>query len=259
MGVSVMLLLFTSFLLIFIFSQRKKFEYQKRIQLLRDSQNNQLIEAAVRSEEKERHRIAEALHDEVGAFLSASKLYIQGMTISSSDHHNIQLYEKGKELLDEAIIKVRGISHNLHSSVLQQLGLNEAIRHFADKLMLGNKMQVTNNLDESFIIGSHENSVSIYRLVQELLNNIIKHAQATQIHISSICKEHLLKISITHNGNGLEQKKFEELRFQKDGLGIKNIQNRIIFLKGKILFYKAKEQYSIDIEVPLNFIQDEQD
>ena len=249
-GISVMMLLFISFLLIFIFSQRKKFEYQKKIQLLRDAQNNQLIEAAVRSEENERHRIAEALHDEVGAFLSSAKLYFQGTTIDQSNSENTQLYEKGKELLNEAISKVRGISHNLHSGILQQLGLNEAIRHFADKIMLANTLQVTTDLDDACTIDSPENNISIYRMVQELLSNIIRHAQASHIHISSICKEHALKISIVHNGDGLEQAAFDELRFRKEGLGMKNIQNRIILLKGKIRFFKQDDQYRVDIEIP---------
>ncbi|RYE13650.1 MAG: hypothetical protein EOP45_20865, partial [Sphingobacteriaceae bacterium] len=247
-GIAVMLLLFISFLLIFIFSQRKKFEYQKRIQLLRDTQSNQLIEAAVRSEETERHRIADALHDEVGAFLSSSKLYFQGITINKADEQNLQLYEKGKELLNEAIVKVRSISHNLHSAVLQQLGLNAAIRQFAEKIMLSNTLQVTTDLDDTCTISRPENSISIYRMVQELLSNIIRHAQASHIHISSVCKEHVHRISIVHNGAGLEQATFDELRFRKEGLGMKNIQNRIILLKGKIHFTKQGEQYRVDIE-----------
>lgn len=252
-GVSVMLLLFISFLLIFIFSQRKKYEYQRRIQVLKESQNHQLIEAAVRSEEKERHRIAESLHDEVGALLSSSKLYLQAISIISTEPQNVELYEKGKELLNEAITKIRGISHNLHSGVLQQLGLNEAVRHFTDKMIVGNLMEVSTDLDDSVMIRNHENVVSIYRLILELLNNIIKHAHATRLHLHSVCKDHLLKLSITHNGVGLDQKQYEELRFQKNGLGIKNIQNRIILLKGNILFFKKTDQYCISINIPINF------
>jgi len=252
-GVSVMLLLFVSFLLIFIFSQRKKYEYQRRVQVLQESQNHQLIEAAIRSEEKERHRIAESLHDEVGALLSSSKLYLQAVAISDTDPQSVELYNKGKELLNEAITHIREISHNLHSGILQQLGLNEAIRHFTDKMLVGNIMQISTDLDDSVMIRNHENAVSIYRLILELLNNIIKHAQATRLHLHSVCKDHLLKLSIVHNGEGLDQKQYEDLRFQKNGLGIKNIQNRIILLKGHILFSKEGDQYCIVIQIPINF------
>src|SRR5438309_10856703 len=127
-GILVMVALFSSFLVAFVTSQKKKLQHQKDMQAIREQQQNQLIEAAVRSEETERHRIAEALHDEVGAILSSTKLHFQGIKSASMDERDKQLYEKGKELLDEGIRKVRGISHNLHSNILKEFGLNEAVR-----------------------------------------------------------------------------------------------------------------------------------
>lgn len=250
-GIAVMLILFISLLLIFIIAQRKKYEYQTKFQLLRESQQNQLIEAAIRSEEKERHRIAEALHDEVGAFLSSSKLHFQGMSISAAETHNIQLYEKGKELLDEAIHKVRGISHSLHSNVLRELGLNHAIQHFSEKIALGKLIEVNTNLDAAYATQDHEDEISIYRLIQELINNILKHAHAKKVQINSVFINGELVIEIVHNGNGLTQQQFEELRYRKEGLGLKNIQNRIILLKGKIVFSKEPEAYHITLEIPV--------
>jgi len=88
------------------------------MQQLQNSQQNQLIEAAIRSEEIVRHNISEALHDEVGAILSSSKLHLQGIKKDSFDDQDNELYDKGKDLLDEGIQKVRDISHNLHSNIL---------------------------------------------------------------------------------------------------------------------------------------------
>ena len=149
-GIAVMLLLFTSFLFAFIISQKKKIKYNQHVQDLRESQQNQLIEAAVRSEEIERHRIAEALHDEVGAILSSSKLHIQGIKTENLDERDKQLHEKGKELLNEGIQKVRGISHNLHSNILKEFGLNEAIQHFIHKLTEDTLIKTTTSLDEKY-------------------------------------------------------------------------------------------------------------
>jgi signal transduction histidine kinase len=252
MGIAAMSILLISLLLIFIISQRKKYEFQAKLQLLRETQQNQLIEAAIRSEEIERHRIAEALHDEVGAFLSSSKLHFEGMSIDPRQEHNIQLYEKGKELLDEAISKVRGISHSLHSSVLKELGLNYAIRHFTEKITLGKLIAVTTNLDDRYGTHDPENEISIYRLMQELVNNILKHAQAKQIQISSVLHSERVVFKIVHNGNGLSQQEFEELRYGKEGLGLKNIQNRIILLKGRINFSREPGEYHITLEIPVH-------
>lgn len=251
-GIAVMLFLFVSFLLVFIFGQRKKLQYHKNMQLLREQQQNQLIEAAVRSEENERHRIAEALHDEVGAILSSCKLHLQGIKTNSMDDRDKQLYEKGKELLDEGISKVRGISHNLHSNILKEFGLNEAIRHFINKITPETVIQVSTDLDNSYATRNPENDISIYRMIQELINNILKHAHATTLKINSVATDHQLEIYIAHNGSGLSQAQFEELRYNKEGLGLKNIQNRVILLRGSIHFYSAPDDNSILIQIPLN-------
>jgi len=250
-GIAVMLVLFASFLLALIISQRKKIRYQQDMQKLREEQQNQLIEAAVRSEELERHRIAETLHDEVGAILSSAKLHLLGIKADHLDDKDQKLHERGRELLNEVIQKVRGISHNLHSNILKEFGLNEAIRHFVKKLTQGTEIQATTALDDRYNTQNPDEDISLYRIVQELLNNLLKYANASQWLISSELKQERLNLSIFHNGNGLNQEQFEALRYRKEGLGLKNIQNRIILLKGNIQFSSGEEGYRINIVVPV--------
>src|SRR3982751_3208751 len=225
LGIAVMPLMVVSILLAVLFNQRKKSQHQLAIDKLREQQQNQLIEAAVRSEETERHRIAEALHDEVGAILSSTKLHFQGIKSNSMDERDKQLYEKGKELLDEGIKKVRGISHNLHSNILKEFGLNEAIHHFIGMITHGTLVKATTELDNSYTTQNPENDISIFRMVQELVNNILKHSGATELHIQSLFHNDNLRIRIVHNGTGLTQEQFEAVRYRKEGLGLKNIQN----------------------------------
>ena len=250
-GIAVMVLLFSSFFIAFSVNQRKKIQHQKDISVLREQQQNQLIEAAVRSEELERHRIAETLHDEVGAILSSTKLHFQGMKTNNMDERDSQLYEKGKELLDEGIKKVRGISHNLHSNILKEFGLNEAIRHFVTTVTSNTIIKSTVDLDNQYKTLTPENDISIYRLIQELVNNILKHSQATELQISSVFTPQNLEIKVFHNGLGLTQQRFEELSYNKDGLGLKNIQNRIILLKGSINFSEVENGFLTIINLPL--------
>src|SRR6476469_6155948 len=162
-GISAMALLFISFLIAFINNERKKLQHQHDLQALREQQQNQLIEAAIRSEEQERHRIAEALHDEVGAILSSTKLHLQGIKEGCLDDRDKQLYEKGKELLDEGIQKVRGISHNLHSNILKEFGLNEALQHFITKICKGTLLKTSTTLDGNYNTQNPENDISLYR------------------------------------------------------------------------------------------------
>jgi len=250
-GIAVMLLLVVSVLLAVILNQRKKAQHRTDLEKLREQQQNQLIEAAVRSEETERHRIAEILHDEVGAILSSSKLHLQGIRPEQLDEKDRLNYEKGKDLLNDVIQKVRGISHNLHSNILKEFGLNEAIRHFVKKITQGTVLNASTSLDDNYVTANPENDISIYRMVQELINNILKYANATEFFINSTLVGKELNMVIFHNGDGLSQEQFEELRYRKEGLGLKNIQNRIILLHGSIHFDGSEEGYRINIHVPV--------
>lgn len=250
-GISVMLVLFTSFILALYFSQRKKLKYQQNMQKLREEQQNQLIEAAVKSEESERHRIAETLHDEVGAILSSAKLHLLGIKADTLDEKDQQLHEKGRTLMNEVIQKVRGISHNLHSNILKEFGLNEAIRDFVHKTVSSSAVDADTNLDDNYISANHEDDISTYRTVQELVNNTLKYANASKLLISSSLKGSELDLEIWHNGEGLDQQQFDDLSFRKEGLGLKNIRNRIILLKGTIRFSKDPDGYRIHIHVPV--------
>jgi signal transduction histidine kinase len=250
-GIGVMLLMVISILFAVILNQRKKNQHRNAMEKLREHQQNQLIEAAVRSEEMERHRIAETLHDEVGAILSSAKLHLLGIKSEMLDEKDKLLHEKGRELLNDVIQKVRGISHNLHSNILKEFGLNEAIRHFIKKITQGTVIHASTALDDNYKTLNADDDISMYRIVQELINNILKYANASEFLISSTLHDHELDLVIFHNGDGLTQEQFEELRYRKEGLGLKNIQNRIILLKGTIHFTTGDEGYRINIHVPV--------
>src|SRR5688500_7012559 len=149
-GIAAMLLLVTGFLLIMVMNQRKKWQLQKEMSLLKEEQQNQLIQGAVRSEEGERHRISELLHDEVGALLSSSRIYLVEMKTDKLSADDQQDHAKAKELIDESIKKVRSISHNLHSTILKEFGLNEAIRHFMKTITGGTMIKSSIELDDEY-------------------------------------------------------------------------------------------------------------
>jgi len=89
-------------------------------------------------------------------------------------------------------------------------------------------------------------------VLQELCGNIIKHGHAKSIKITSRIEDNILTFTIKHNGKGLTQEEFEKLRYEGKGLGLKNIQNRIILLKGKINFERSEHENTITLNVPVN-------
>jgi signal transduction histidine kinase len=248
--IGVMLMLVSSMLLIFVLSQRKKTKYLLQMQKMKEEQQNMLIEAAIKSEESERHRIAEELHDEVGAMLSATKLHFSAIQSPGLSEDGVKLLTRSKELLNESILKVRSISHNLHSSILKELGLHEALRHFVQTTLGGSTCKVHIHLDDDVSLEHDDRAITVYRLVQELINNIIKHSNPTEISITNQALNTDYILRITHTGKGLTQQEFETLRFSEKGLGLKNIQNRIILLRGQIQFSKANDHYAIVIQIP---------
>lgn len=251
LGIVIMLGLMLSVLLAVMFNFRKKNQHRRAMELLREQQQNQLIEAAIRSEETERHRIAETLHDEVGAILSSAKLHLLGIKQTVLDEKDKKLHEKGAGLLNDVIKRVRGISHNLHSNILKEFGFNEAVRHFLDQVTGGTVISTETHLDEIYKGSRPELDISLYRIIQELINNTLKYAGATKLEISSTLVEQELIVNFIHNGNGLSQEDFETFTFRKDGLGLKNIRNRVLLLKGTILFFKTNDRSEVRISMPV--------
>lgn len=249
-GIAIMLLLVISILIIMVINQKKKSDLQLEMGDLKERQQNMLIEGAIRSEEGERHRIAEQLHDEVGAILSSARLHFSNIKENSLDERDTGLFDKSKLLLDDAIQKVRGISHNLHSTLLKEFGLNEAITHFLNKTIQGTLINVEVNLDETYLIQNPQTDLGVYRIIQELINNALKHAKANYIKISTKMEKEILNLKICYNGNGLSQQQFEELRYKPEGLGLKNIMNRIILLKGNIQYDKSEKETCITLSIP---------
>ena len=244
--VTLLLFFLVVLLLSRLFLQRKRILNHQGLLLL---QKNQLIEAAVRSEEKDRCSIAEELHDEVGAILSSCKLHFQMLKLNKADIVSQQVYGKGIELLNEATEIIRRMSHTLHSNVLQEFGFNHAVKHFLNILTSNQVVSVSTAMDDNFHL-SAGNNVIIYRIIQELVQNIMKHAFASKIHISSLYEQDKYQLSITHNGIGLTQSEFEELSFSDQSLGLKNILNRVLILQGTLVFLKAEGSYNIILVIP---------
>jgi two-component system NarL family sensor kinase len=111
-------------------------------------------------------------------------------------------------------------------------------------------IQSTVSFDDHAPARTTANDMSIYRLVQELINNIIKHARAANINIRTFPTGDSFNLTIFHDGKGLSQQEYEELRFKKEGLGLKTIQNRIISLKGEIAFSQESNGYYIRLHIP---------
>ncbi|WP_162897357.1 sensor histidine kinase [Aquimarina sp. AD1] len=213
-----------------IAEQEREIEIQKTEKLLRE-QELTAIDAMISGQEKERQRLANDLHDNLGSTLATVKLHFDHLKNNRNNPkvENIEeLYSKTNNLLDEAYQKVRTIAHEKNSGVMAKQGLLPAVRNLAKKASNGNRLQIevqdyglNERLDNAL-------EISIFRIIQELITNTIKHADASEIGISLTNHDSLLNIIVEDNGKGFNAKVLPE----KDGMGLKSIEKRIEHLEG---------------------------
>ncbi len=249
-----MLLMVFTIIFFVIIHQRKVISYQLKLKKVAEEQQAKLTQAAVQSEETERKRISAELHDDVGAMLSSVKLYLnQIQPAHLNDHGKINILNDCKELLNDTVQHVRDLSSNLQPSIIKDFGLVSTLQNFCDKLSHSPGLQISLSIAGKIDHFQTEHELAVFRILQELTNNIIKHANAQCINFSLVRKNNgRLHIFIEHNGNGLSQKEFEQKLYSMQGLGLKNIQNRLNILKGNIRFEKGNDSmYTISVQIPI--------
>jgi signal transduction histidine kinase len=218
---SVLILAFFGF---YAWTQRKKTAHLKELAEADKTRFKEVIEA----EEKERSRIAQELHDGLGQLLSTARLNVAGLedAVSAEDKAGV---DRSLKIIDDACVEVRSISHNMMPSALIRLGLIPAINELVNNVnsAKGIKIDFTSNVETSL---GKSLDITIYRIVQEILNNMIRHAKADYINMSIERTDDNLKISMKDNGVGFNA---EELKNSK-GIGWKNILSRVSMLDGDI-------------------------
>ncbi|MEO8760362.1 MAG: sensor histidine kinase [Bacteroidia bacterium] len=208
--------------------------------------------AIIEAEEKERTRIARELHDGIGQQLSAAKLNISGLQ-ASLNTNNVEekvMIQNAIDLIDESVKEVRVVSHSMMPNALIKSGLVSAVREFINKISSSGSLKV--NLEIIGLTERLEQTIEtvLFRVLQELVNNIIKHAKATQVSIQLIRHDTELTILIEDNGVGFNVDKVLE---KEGGIGLKNIQSRVAFLNGQVFFDShLNKGTTVTIEIPFS-------
>lgn len=218
---------------------------EKMIEQEKTIRQNEVMKATLNAEEQQREFIGNELHDGVGHILTYTSLFLQ--MASNSQNVNPQLFQKAHDNVEKAINEIRRISRNLVPPALIDLGLKEAIielvNQYTDlkqiKFDISCKTADFKNLQ-------FELQRNLYRVVQELISNSIKHSNCTAIKINFKRTSESLQISYSDNGNGFNASKV------KKGLGLKSINNRVYFYGGSInINTSLKEGVKFEIILPV--------
>lgn len=211
--------------------RRKVLENELEIQGVKTRHQTEMLNATLKSQEAERNRLGTELHDGVGAMLSTIKLNLE----VAKRKGDIQTLGPVLGHLDDTISQVRGISHQMMPIILDKYGLKRAVEDLFDKISDGSLSTSITHWDESDL--EQQNSLMLYRIVQELLNNTIKHAEATEIDFSLMKDGLTLKVQYTDNGKGFPAEVLEN----SQGMGLLNIKNRAQAINASVSFENKNE------------------
>jgi signal transduction histidine kinase len=209
---------------------RKEMAEKARLASVIEAQKDEHLRALVQTQDNERKRIAGDLHDSLGSLLSTVKLRFNGL----QEDFELKIPEKYARfhdtivMLDEAIHEVRQISHNMLPVSLSRFGLKAALETFVEQInasqQLETKLQIL-GLDRRL---PEEMEVAVYRICQELVQNVIKHAGATSLWIQVIDHKDSLNIIVEDNGTGMQKKDITR------GFGFTTIQSKVNLFKGSL-------------------------
>ncbi len=247
-----MLVLVIGLVIFIIFHQRKVLRYQLQLQQLEHEQQKVLINASVRLQEEERQRIAADLHDDAGPLLATARLYLSENLVNQDKATQLQSIFQARQILDDTIQLIRNISHSLMPPTLKNFGLESAINDATQKISGSGSINASSRFHEYKERLEPEKELLVYRMVQELINNILKHSNASFIHITQNMHAGNFILRIHHDGRGIVQTDFDKLTKSNIGLGLKNISSRLRVAQGKIFFEKDSSQtyYKVTMEIP---------
>lgn len=228
---SVAILLIISILGYTSYQQKQKFQ-QQRISELETQQQLTATAAVLKGEEQERTRLAKDLHDGLGGMLSGIKYSfntMKGNLIMTQE--NALAFERSMDMLNSSIKEMRRVAHNMMPEALIKFGLDTALKDFCNDINLTGVLRISYlSINVENIMIDQTTAITVYRIVQELINNTIKHAGAANAIVQLTKSNDILSVTVEDDGKGFDKNLLNAAK----GIGWSNIQNRVDFLKASL-------------------------
>ncbi|HKC37530.1 MAG TPA: ATP-binding protein [Chitinophagaceae bacterium] len=252
LGTIGMLVLTIGLVVFIIMHQRRVQRFQQKLQQMEIDQQKMMLNASIKMQEEERQRLAADLHDDAGPLLATARLYLNENLVNQDKVNQLQSIFQARQIIDDTIQLIRNISHDLMPPTLKNFGLESAINDLFQKISGSGSVNASQRFHDYKDRLKPEKELLVFRIVQELINNILKHSNSSFIHLTQNVHGDKFYLRIHHDGRGIIQSDFEKLNKSNIGLGLKNIGSRIRLLQGEILFEKDISQtyYKVTIEVP---------
>lgn len=212
-----------------VFYQRKLLGQKLKHEQARLEYQQELLKAVLDAQEEERVRIGRDLHDDIGSMIATARLYVQQSQVQSPNPELANWVDKADNMLIDTANNLRKIAQDLVPTVLDQLGLEEAIGALCDVVRQSSHLSITFKVTEIPQIPK-KIALNLYRITQELFSNVLKHAEANSVDIYLCYKEENIELTFKDDGKGIPLLQ----NVQNKGLGLKNIESRLSLLDGKL-------------------------
>lgn len=236
-----MLFLVGAIITFVVFYQKRMLQEQFKRQAMEFDHQQKMMQAELESQETERRKLAADLHDSIGGMLSTIRV---GISTMAKTLPNPQSIDETKKMLDDTISSVRRISRDLMPSTLEKFGLTYAIKELCERFHQTSKIPIYFSENGEIPKLDAQRELMIFRIAQELLNNAIKHSQATIINVTTQMNNGQVAVTVEDNGIGFDADFHQNDTTGNKGLGLYNIENRARLLGGEISFEKAKAKGS---------------
>lgn len=231
-------------ILILLFSKYRQALKNKEIEKLNIKNEVIQLNALIEGEEKERKRIAQDLHDGISGDLSAIKYKIDAFTkYELTPNKHLQLQDS-LNMIDQTIDQVRSISHDLAPPILRDMKLNKALWQYCNRISNENLEVDYQYFGAEDVLNSNKET-AIYRIIQELVNNTQKHAQASYCLVEIHVYDDSIHIMVEDDGIGIKDIN------NKSGLGMSNIKSRVLYLNAKLDIDTSEEGTTVTVDIQL--------
>jgi two-component system NarL family sensor kinase len=212
-----------------LYNNRKKRHEQEK-HLLKKNFENELLKSQIEVQEQTMQNLASDLHDNIGQLLSLTVVTLSTIDVNDAVKASVKV-ESASSLAKRAIKELRQLSRLIQGQELIHMGLANAIKFELDYLKTAGLHSINFDNQYKSKIGEQEKEIILFRIFQEVLNNAVRHADATSIQVSILNPNEYLTLTIKDNGKGFNE---AELTKAKTGLGLSNIRKRVALIGGKI-------------------------
>jgi two-component system NarL family sensor kinase len=252
MGVALALLLVGFIVTILFLYQRRQHRQEKQLARVKEEYEQEVLRSQLEIQESTFKTIAQELHDNIGQVLSVVKLSLSILPLAK-DHEAYESVQNSRQMLNKVIADMADLTKSLHTDRITQIGLPEAIRFDLESLRRTGLLEIGFSVSGEERFFEEQKGIFLFRMFQEMLNNILKHSKANKINVEVIYStDNKFVLKVEDNGVGFDLEKKQTSISSSSGLGLKSMRNRAHLIGAQIdIHSEPGKGTTIQVELPL--------